>query len=98
MKAKEKKMVTPEPYFKIAFGCSNRNFYAVKQELYDIANEIGIEIQDGYITEKCDFEGDLETIIIYGDERGRQLRDKVLHHYDVTESIDDNTNVHLSIF
>ena len=45
----KKEIVTPEPYFKIKFRCGNRQFYNVRRELYEIAEEVGIEIEDGYI-------------------------------------------------
>jgi len=102
MKGKEMKpvktgKVTPDPYFVISFDCSNRRFYEVKSELYHIADVAGIEIEDGYISEKCDYEGDLEKIIIYGGERGRKLRGAVLHHYGITEHVPEGMNIHIEI-
>jgi hypothetical protein len=90
-------MVTPAPYFKIGFSCSNRRFYEVKAELYDIATGIDIEIQDGYITEKCDYEGDLEEIIIYNCDRGDKLISAVLEYYGLSGVDHKDRNIHLSI-
>ncbi len=56
MKIEPKKMTTilPKPYYKITFECSNRKFYDIKNDLYNLAEEIEIEIEDGYISEHCD--------------------------------------------
>jgi hypothetical protein len=88
--------VTPEPYYKIRFSVGNRRFYEVKSDLYNLADSIGIEINDGYITEECDYEGDLNRIIIYNGEREKKLVDAVLKFYDISEDIGD-MNVVLSM-
>jgi len=99
MEPESSEIVLPEPYFKIKFGCSNRAFYGVKSELYDIAEKIGIEIEDGYIDEQCDYEGDLEKIIIYAEERSSELIQAVLAFYEVPAvDVPDGMNVALSIF
>jgi len=96
---KTAQLVTPEPYFKIAFGCSNRAFYDVKNELYAIANSINIEIQDGYIEEKCDYEGDLEEIRIYNNKRGTELVSAVLNFYKIPlQDMPENADLALTIF
>jgi hypothetical protein len=95
----EKEIVTPEPYFKIKFKCSNRQFYNVKQELYEIAEQVGIEIEDGYIEEKCNYEGDLEEIRIdrARDEEGSFV-DAILKYYEVDDEIPEDMDIVLSIF
>ena len=99
MEKKSAGIVTPTPYFKIAFGCGNRAFYQVKSELYGIAEELDIEIQDGYITETCDYEGDLEEILIYSQERSELLISKVLEFYGVDNSeLPEGMDVALTIF
>jgi len=99
MKPKESKVVTPTPYFNIAFGCSNRAFYNVKNELWKIAEKVDIELQDGYIEEKCDYEGDLEKIVIYNQERASKFIDEVLKYYEVDSyEKKEGLNLVLSIF
>jgi len=99
MKPVSSEVVTLAPYFKIKFECSNRAFYDVKSEICEIADKIGIEIQDGYISEKCDFEGDLEKIIIYNDERSFDLLSSVMEFYNVPLSdLPSGCNLVLSIF
>jgi hypothetical protein len=95
----EKEIVTPEPYFKIKFRCGNRQFYNVKQELYKIAEEVGIEIEDGYIEETCDYEGDLDKIRVYRerDEHGSFV-DAILKYYEVDDKIPEDMDIVLSIF
>jgi len=89
MKPTRFETVNPKPFFKIVFGCSNRAFYDVKSELYRTATEVGIEINDGYITERCDYKGDLEEIIIYaGVGSGTvKLRKAVLELYGINPDI-----------
>lgn len=99
LKPKEIKTVTPAPYFKVAFGCSNRAFYQVKTDIYTVAENIGIEAQDGYLSEHCDYEGDLEEIRIYRCERGEPLIKAILDFYQVDSgSIPSGYDLVLSIF
>ena len=99
MKHKTTGIITPEPFFKIAFGCSNRAFYQVKSDLYDIGENVGIEVQDGFIEEQCDYEGDLENIVIYNDERSSTLINGVLSFYGIPlADLPDGMNIELSIF
>ena len=89
-------VINPKPYFQISFECGNRGFYNVKEDLYDLAESIGIEIQDGYITEECDYEGDLERIIIYNGGRESLLAKSVLEFYGITPSeVPDGMTLHL---
>lgn len=98
-KPENTEIVTPSPYFNITFRVSNRRFYEVKSELYSIAENIGIEIQDGYISEHCDYEGDLEEIRIYNCERGKPLIDATLEFYGVDkEDLPEGMTLTLSIF
>jgi len=83
LKPKVCQIVRPAPYFCIEFGCSNRAFYSVRADLYVIAEEAGIELGDGYMSEECDYEGDLERIIIYNGDREKVLIDAVLKHYGI---------------
>lgn len=98
MKPKKFGTIKPTPYFCIAFECSNRKFYGVKNELFDIAEKYGIELQDGHMGEKCDYEGDLEEIIIYRDDILKDFTAEVLNYYGVTDEIPENMNIHFSIF
>ena len=95
----KKEIITPEPYFKIKFGCGNRQFYNVKQELCKIAEEVGIEIGDGYIEERCDYEGDLDKIKVFRkmDEDGSFV-DAILKYYEVDDKIPENMDIVLSIY
>lgn len=97
MHPKETKVITPDPFYKIAFGCSNRAFYEVKGEVIAVAESIGVEWNDGYLTERCDYEGDLECIILYRGERENKLVEAVLEHYGIKD-VPQGMNVHLSIF
>lgn len=98
MKPQECKIVNPAPFFKITFGCSNRAFYSVKEKLWEIAGNINIELNDGYITKECDYEGDLERIIIYHDLRAQKLIKAVLDYYNISQEVEIGMDVVLSIF
>jgi hypothetical protein len=94
----KKEIIKPSPYFKIAFGCSNRAFYAVKNELYAIGEKVGIEPQDGYMEESCDYEGDLEEIRVYRGDRSETFVDAIRKHYEVADAIPEGMDIVLSIF
>lgn len=70
MKPKKHGIEKPEPFYKISFECGNRSFYQVKSDLWETAINTGLDIEDGYYTENCDYEGDLEENVIYHDARG----------------------------
>jgi hypothetical protein len=97
MKPTKKEIVTPSPYFKIAFGCSNRAFYAVKNELYAIGEKVSTEPQDGYMDESCDYEGDLEKIRVYRGAGSEPFVDAILKHYEVTDIVPKDMDLVLSI-
>lgn len=104
MKPTKSEVIVEDPYYKIKFECSNRQFYEVKNDLWKIAEEIGIEFQDGYIDEKCDYEGDLDTIIIYNSTEDMKRHNEVqkfigavLKFYGITFDV-EGMNVVLSIF
>ena len=98
MKAESHKIVTPKPFFNISFGCSTRAFYNVKLDLHQIAENIGVEIQDGYITEICDYEGDLDKIIVYRGGREEVLAKAVLEFYEIQDSVPESMDIVLTIF
>lgn len=91
----ETKIITPTPFFKVKFGCSNRAFYGVKNEAVEALSNAGLEPYDGYFTEKCDYEGDLEEIIFYRGGREEEAAKAIIDLYqlDVPEAM----NIHLSI-
>lgn len=100
MKPKEIKIIKPEPYYNLIFSCGNRAFYSVKNELYDLWSNSDIEddFNNGWFTEKCDYEGDLEKIIIYNDPQIKQFIKMVINKYggDIEEL--GEMNLVLSIF
>ena len=98
IKPTKQSVVVPVKFFKIEFGCSNRSFYSVKSDLYSLAEKAGIEIEDGYIEERCDYEGDLDEIVVYNDKRGKLLIGSVIDFYGVDKSLVEEMNIHLSIF
>jgi hypothetical protein len=100
MKPSKIEVVTPEPYYKIAFECSNRAFYNVKNELCVLWDKSGIEddFNNGHFTEKCDYEGDLEEIIIYANDKIKPFIDIVLREYGGNEAEIGSMNLVLSIF
>ena len=96
MQPKETAVITPTPFFKVKFGCSNRAFYLVKNDVVKALENAGLEPYDGYFTEKCDYEGDLEEIIFCRGGREEVAAKAIIDLYtlDAPESAD----IHLSIF
>ena len=92
------RIVTPAPYFNLSFGCTNRHFYKIKSQIYKIGIDIGIDPQDGYIDETCDYEGDLEKLTIYGSERSEEFIQAILSHYEVGKYDTQGLDIVLSIF
>lgn len=96
---KKAEMVTPAPYYNIVIGGSNRAFYAEKSHLYAIGEQIGIEAGDGYIEEKCDYEGDLEKLIMYREARSEGFIDAVLISYGIdVKEVPENAAIQISIW
>lgn len=80
MKPKKIKVIKPEPYYNIIFGCGNRQFYNVINKLWELWEESDIndDFNNGYYSEKCDYEGDLEKIIIYIDHTENENHNSIL--------------------
>ena len=99
MKVREIKTVIPEPYYNITFGCSNRAFYEVKNELWELWDKSGIDddFNNGHFGERCDYEGDLEEIIIYNNKEIEPFIDLVLEYYGGSKEELKDMNLVLSI-
>ncbi len=89
--------VSPAPFFKIKIGCSNRKFYDEKSHIYNVGESIGIESQDGYIEEVCDYEGDLEKMIISSNSRSIKFIQAILSSYGL-DSIQEGMSLQVSIW
>jgi len=100
MEAKEIKVVTPEPYYNITFGCSNRKFYSVKDTLWQLWEESGVDddFNNGHYSEHCDYEGDLEKIIIYNNTKVKPFLEKVFEYYGGSFDELSDMNLVLSIY
>jgi hypothetical protein len=100
MKPNRIEVVTPKPYYKISFGCSHRNFYEVKNELWDLFENSSVDddFSNGYFSEKCDYEGDLEEITIYNNEKIKPFIKIVLDYYGGSIEELGNMDLVLSIF
>jgi hypothetical protein len=91
MKIEKHGIIKPKPFFKITVGCSTRQFYGVVCELKDLSYECDEEDMKGatwndYVSEKCDYEGDLEKLIIYPHEKCETFLGKVLEHFEMDPS------------
>ncbi len=100
MKPKKVEIVIPEPFYKIAFECSNRAFYNVKNELWEMweRSEIDDDFNNGHFSESCDYEGDLEKITIYTNAEIKPFVDIVLKEYGGDSNELGSMNLVLSIF
>ena len=93
---KETEIITPKPFFKVKFGCSNRAFYSVKSDAVESLEKAGLEPFDGYFEEKCDYEGDLEEIVFYRGGREEEAAKAIIDLYKL--EVPEAVNIHLSIF
>ena len=91
------KIINPKPYLSVSFGCTNRRFYQVKDEMYELGVANGLEPQDGYMTELCDYEGDLETIIVYRGGREEVFAKLVIEYYGLEDQPED-LNIHFTTY
>ena len=83
------KVVIPTPYLEVSMQCSNRIFYEVKHTLWVLGEEIDEdqEIRVGFVSEKCDYEGDLESIKIYNCKETKEYLNIIMKHYDISEKL-----------
>ena len=74
----EGRIVDPRPYYEIRTHSSTIRFRKVQHEIYQIYSEFDEDMySDGNTTEKCDFEGDLNEIILYRyPEGGKDYKDR----------------------
>ena len=91
----KKEIITPAPYFKVAFECGNRAFHEVKSDVVEALTKAGLEPFDGHFQEKCDYEGDLEEIIVYAGGRDAASHKAIVDLYGLESP--DSMHIHLSI-
>ena len=82
-------IITPEPYFKIAMQVSNRRFYDTKNKLWNIGEEIDKdqEIRQGYVSEKCDHDGDLDEIRVYNRKETKEYIEIIKKEFGIKQDI-----------
>ena len=83
------KVVTPKPFFEISMECGNRKFYETKIKLWNIGEEIDKyqEIREAYVSEKCDYDGDLEQIRIYNCEETKDYINIIKKEFGIKKII-----------
>ncbi len=83
------KIVVPTPFFQINMQCSNRSFYGVRDELWDIGADIdeSQEMRQGYVVEKCDYSGDLESIRILNCKETKEYIEIIKNNFSINEKI-----------
>ncbi len=89
----EGKIITPAPYYEISTHRTPRRFRELKYEIYTIYCKFNDEMySDGNTSESCDYEGDLNEIILYRypetgkDYMGRPVEEgikKVFEHFEL---------------
>jgi hypothetical protein len=95
-------VITPAPHLELNFKCSNRAFLDVKDTLYRLWDETdGLipddELYNGHLSEKCDYEGDLERIILYTTKDIEPFIKKVCEFYGADFKLVEDCimNIHL---
>ena len=89
------KVVTPEPFFEVSMECSNRRFYDTKNKLWNIGEDIDEdqEIRQGNTEEKCDYEGDLESIRIYNHGETKEYIVIIKKEFGIKETIPEGMDI-----
>ena len=97
------KKINPSPYLEISMECSNRRFYDVKQRVYDVAMALNSnksecqELYDSTVIEKCDYEGDLELLLIYNNSETRDFIKGVFKDFGIKKNIPkEGVNIHIT--
>lgn len=83
------KIVKPKPFFEISMECSTRNLGIIKDVLWELSEDIDEdqEIRQWYMVDRCDYEGDLEEIIIHNCEATREYIDIIKNHFGIKKVI-----------
>ncbi len=88
-------IITPEPFFKVIMECSNRSFYNTKNKLWEIGEEIDKdqEIRQGYVSESCDYEGDLDEIRVYNRDQTKEYIEIIIKEFGIDQDIPDGMDI-----
>jgi hypothetical protein len=86
---KTTELKTPSPYIEINFKCTHRDFREVKSDIYTIALTAVDVPQDVYLSERCDHDGDLESIRLYTEDQSQGMREALIAAYGLTDIPDD---------
>ena len=85
MKAVNYKKVVPKPYFEINMGVSNREFYSTLSIIREVLERFN---DDEDPTQKCDYEGDLERIIVWHDDEIKIALAKEFNIFGIEDKLD----------
>lgn len=92
--------VKPEPFVNLCFSIGNRRFYDIKNKIYEFSEEIDTEEREieGYITDRCDYEGDLDEIVINNCPQSKKLIEAICEEWDLDIQEVGEQNIVLSIW
>ncbi|MFZ3576301.1 conserved hypothetical protein [Tenacibaculum finnmarkense genomovar ulcerans] len=92
-------IITPKPYFKIAMQVSHRRFHDTRKKLWEIGEDIdeSQEIRQGYVSEKLDYEGDLESIRIYNCKETAEYIKIIKKEFGVEQDIPKGMDIVFSV-
>lgn len=85
-------------YHEVNMKCTYRRMWGILSEIQDMCQEIDKELQNEILNHKCDYEGDIETIILYYDycdENHIKLWKMICEKYDIEYKEDIDTRTHL---
>jgi|APSaa5957512576_1039674.scaffolds.fasta_scaffold32589_3 hypothetical protein len=92
------KIVTPASFFEINMECSTREFYNIKNRLWDVFNKIDpgqeIDLWNKFRSESSDYEGDLGKITIYNCKEATGLVEAIRAEFKIEAEIPDYMNLH----
>ena len=93
--------VIPRPYFEISMECSHRRFHETKHKIESIADELDpeqeIDLLNAFMSESCDYEGDLDKITIYRGDESVEFVKKLLQEFGIQDKVPNDMHIVFTI-
>ena len=91
-------VITPRPFLQVSMECSHRRFYDTKNKLVNLFEKLSKDSYEEFTSEECDYEGDLERIIIYNSSESKHLINKVLEAFELGINDKDIGNMNIVFY
>lgn len=87
------KIINPKPYLHVVMDVSFRKFHETKNKLWNLSKTINEEVINGYVEEKCDYEGDLCEIKIYNCEETKEYIQLIKKEFNIEQDIQKGMDI-----